>query len=329
MHVIDCLGIIIGDVSATAVVVSQTTTGNLHTKKCIHRIHNDDCCLYSCDSLHSYNATRHGVRDIKWHTSRNLISLVNWPMMKIWSQHTCKHCCKHLSGMNSSTSKGADEAVGPSSDKREALGDPAAELVCDVSQPATWCCTWLSALGQHCMQRMPCRTQITVARSQAECTINHLGMDGTYGNSQPRHNVVSQNIYNKCWHAGCWSRTTGTCDNTWCGSVSNSDNTSQLEPLAAPVRVTVDHSADVYAMACQLSCENQELVGISHQMLELFDVIMISMTISGRRRGQELMLSCSRSHQWPWLWCQLHGSDVSAVSMQWLLPTWWLLCWTR
>ena len=205
-------------------------------------------------------------------------------MMKMWSQHTCKHCCKHLSGMNSSTSKGADEAVGPSSDKCEALGDPAAKLVCDVSQPATWCWTWLSALGQHCMQRVPCRTQITVARSQAECTINHLGMDGTYGNSQPRHNVVSQKIYNKCWHAGCWSRTTRTCDNTWCGSVSNSDNTSQLT-LAAPVRVTVDHSADIYAMACQLSCENQELVGLSHQMLELFDVIMISMTISGRRRG--------------------------------------------
>ena len=40
-------------------------------------------------------------------------------------------------GIDSSTSEGADEAVGPSSDKREALGDPAAELVCDVSQPAT------------------------------------------------------------------------------------------------------------------------------------------------------------------------------------------------
>ena len=40
-------------------------------------------------------------------------------------------------GIDSSTSEGADEAVGPSSDKREALGDPAAELVCDVLQPAT------------------------------------------------------------------------------------------------------------------------------------------------------------------------------------------------
>ena len=47
----------------------------------------------------------------------------------------------------------------------------------------------------------------------------------------------------------------------------------------------LDHSADVYAMACQLSCEKQELVGLSHQMLELLDVIMTSMTISGRRRG--------------------------------------------
>jgi len=40
-------------------------------------------------------------------------------------------------GIVSNTSEGADEAVGPSSDKREALGDPAAELVCDVSQLAT------------------------------------------------------------------------------------------------------------------------------------------------------------------------------------------------
>ena len=64
--------------------------------------------------------------------------------------------------------------------------------------------------------------------------------------------------------------------------------TVQANLMAAPVRDTVDHSAEadaVYAIACQFSCEKQELVGLLHQMLELFDAIMISMAISGRRRG--------------------------------------------
>ena len=39
-------------------------------------------------------------------------------------------------GVDSNASEGADAAVGPSSDMREALGDPADELVCDASQPA-------------------------------------------------------------------------------------------------------------------------------------------------------------------------------------------------
>ena len=39
-------------------------------------------------------------------------------------------------GIDSSTSEGADEAVGPGSDLREALGDPADELICDASRPA-------------------------------------------------------------------------------------------------------------------------------------------------------------------------------------------------
>ncbi len=39
-------------------------------------------------------------------------------------------------GIHSNTSEGADEAVGPGSDMREALGDPADELVCDASRPA-------------------------------------------------------------------------------------------------------------------------------------------------------------------------------------------------
>ena len=39
-------------------------------------------------------------------------------------------------GIDPNISEGADAAVGPSSNTRKAIGDPADELVCDASQPA-------------------------------------------------------------------------------------------------------------------------------------------------------------------------------------------------
>ena len=38
--------------------------------------------------------------------------------------------------IDSNTSDGADEIVGPSSDMQQALGDPTGDLVCDASRPA-------------------------------------------------------------------------------------------------------------------------------------------------------------------------------------------------
>ncbi len=110
-------------------LTSQVTTSNLHTKTCIHRIHNDGCCMYRPSSfLQCYPSWRGGYQeahdrqpDIPWGLT------YDEDMITTYLQ----------TGIVSNTSEGADEAVGPSSDKREALGDPAAELVCDVSQLAT------------------------------------------------------------------------------------------------------------------------------------------------------------------------------------------------
>ena len=50
-------------------------------------------------------------------------------MMRAWSQQSYRQELIL-------TSEGADAAVGPSSNTRKAIGDPADELVCDASQPA-------------------------------------------------------------------------------------------------------------------------------------------------------------------------------------------------
>ena len=74
----------------SCMLTSQVTTGKLHIKTCIHRIHRDGCCSFSCCPLPSSNATHHGARDIKWHMACSLISFGDWPMMRTWSQQSYK-----------------------------------------------------------------------------------------------------------------------------------------------------------------------------------------------------------------------------------------------
>ena len=72
------------------------------------------------------------------------------------------------------------------------------------------------------------------------------------------------------------------------GGAVSQIQTVQANIMAAPVCDIVDHSAEtgtVHAIACQFSCEKQELVGVLRQMLELFDEINGNIRTQKRERS--------------------------------------------
>ncbi|DBA97151.1 TPA: hypothetical protein ACH3X1_014917 [Trebouxia sp. C0004] len=83
------------------------------------------------------------------------------------------------------------------------------------------------------------------------------------------------------------------------GAVSQIQNAVQANLMAAPVRETVDHSTEadaVHAIARQLPCEKQELVGLLRQLLELFDVINGNIRTQKRERSTRFFVSREASN---------------------------------